>query len=35
MHPRNFFSPQSGQSSYIKNQTIRLHLCHQGVQGQG
>nr|CAH7748786.1 unnamed protein product [Callosobruchus chinensis] len=34
MHPRNFFfSPQGGQFSYSKNQTILLHLCPQGVQG--
>nr|CAH7751515.1 unnamed protein product [Callosobruchus chinensis] len=32
MHPRNvFFSPQGGRSSYIKNRTIRPHLCSQGV----
>nr|CAH7734155.1 unnamed protein product [Callosobruchus chinensis] len=34
MHPPYFFfSPQGGRSSYIKNQTIRPHLCLQGVQG--
>nr|CAH7733646.1 unnamed protein product [Callosobruchus chinensis] len=33
MHPRNFFSPQGGRSSYIRNRTIRPHLCPQGVQG--
>nr|CAH7766835.1 unnamed protein product [Callosobruchus chinensis] len=34
MHPRNFFfSPQGGRSSYIKNRTIRPHLCPQGFQG--
>nr|CAH7744249.1 unnamed protein product [Callosobruchus chinensis] len=28
MHPRNFFfSLQGGGSSYIKNRTIRPHLC--------
>nr|CAH7756654.1 unnamed protein product [Callosobruchus chinensis] len=28
MHTRNFFfSPQGGRSSYIKNPTIRPHLC--------
>nr|CAH7724527.1 unnamed protein product [Callosobruchus chinensis] len=31
MHPRNFFSPQGDRSSYIKNRTIRPHLCPQGV----
>nr|CAH7734746.1 unnamed protein product [Callosobruchus chinensis] len=29
MHPRNFFSPQGGRSSYIKNRTIRPHLYPQ------
>nr|CAH7759983.1 unnamed protein product [Callosobruchus chinensis] len=33
MHTRNFFSPQGGRSSYIKNRTIRTHLYPQGVQG--
>nr|CAH7761008.1 unnamed protein product [Callosobruchus chinensis] len=34
MHTRNFlFSPQGGRSSYIKNRTIRPHLCPQDVQG--
>nr|CAH7752618.1 unnamed protein product [Callosobruchus chinensis] len=33
MHTRNFFSPQDGRSSYIKNRTIRPHLYPQGVQG--
>nr|CAH7763515.1 unnamed protein product [Callosobruchus chinensis] len=34
MHPRKFFfTHQGGRSSYIKNRTIRLHLCPQGVQG--
>nr|CAH7716939.1 unnamed protein product [Callosobruchus chinensis] len=33
MHPRNFFfSPQGGRSSYIKNRTIRPHLCPQGLE---
>nr|CAH7742180.1 unnamed protein product [Callosobruchus chinensis] len=34
MHTRYlFFSPEGGRSSDIKNRTIRLHLCPQGVQG--
>nr|CAH7734465.1 unnamed protein product [Callosobruchus chinensis] len=34
MHPRNFFfAPQGRRSLYIKNRTIRPHLCGQGVQG--
>nr|CAH7722328.1 unnamed protein product [Callosobruchus chinensis] len=33
MHPRNFsFSPQGGRPLYIKNQTIRPHLCPQGLE---
>nr|CAH7729847.1 unnamed protein product [Callosobruchus chinensis] len=32
MHPRNFFSPQGGRSSFIKNRTVRPYLCPQGVQ---
>nr|CAH7755535.1 unnamed protein product [Callosobruchus chinensis] len=34
MHTRNFFfSPQGGRSSYIKNRTIRPHLCPlQGLE---
>nr|CAH7758179.1 unnamed protein product [Callosobruchus chinensis] len=32
MHTRNFsLSPQGRSSPYIKNRTIRLHLCPQGV----
>nr|CAH7757571.1 unnamed protein product [Callosobruchus chinensis]CAH7762877.1 unnamed protein product [Callosobruchus chinensis] len=32
MHPRNFFfSLEGARSAYIKNRTVRPHLCHQGV----
>nr|CAH7759395.1 unnamed protein product [Callosobruchus chinensis] len=31
MHVRNFFSPQGGRSTYIKNRGVRPHLCRQGV----
>nr|CAH7753585.1 unnamed protein product [Callosobruchus chinensis]CAH7754389.1 unnamed protein product [Callosobruchus chinensis] len=27
LHPRNFFSPQGGRSSYVRNRTIRPHRC--------
>nr|CAH7733762.1 unnamed protein product [Callosobruchus chinensis] len=31
MHPRDVFISLQGGSSYIKNQAVRSHLCHQGI----
>nr|CAH7744470.1 unnamed protein product [Callosobruchus chinensis] len=33
LQPQNFFFSPHGGRLYINNQTIRLHLCPQGVQG--